>query len=282
MLAASKTHSKEEQFERKIDFATAGLRPFIHRDVTENLSTRNARTIAEYVLAMKTETNLSDNYRASIIQLLSTLSKFHKNKNFSVLTRDDIVSYLDSLRKLDVSDPLHKWIGTYNLKRTMFLTFFKWLYYPNDPLRARKIPPVMRNVTILKRKEQSIYTPTDLWTQEDDSLFLKYCPSKRMKCYHMVSRDSSCRPHEILKLKIKDIVFKITQDKKQYAEILVNGKTGSRHIPLINSIPYVKDYLDHEHPQPGNPNAPFICGLGRSLGKSIGVFSLYGIYDRYK
>ena len=37
--------------------------------------------------------------------------------------------------------------------------------------------------------------------------------------------------------------------------MLVNGKTGTRHIPLINSIPYLKDYLDHEHPQPRNPNA---------------------------
>jgi hypothetical protein len=88
---------------------------------------------------------------------------------------------------------------------------------------------------------------TDLWT-EDDSLFLKYCPSKRIKCYHAVSRDASARPHEILKLNIKDIVFKFTPDKKLYAEILLNGKTGSdRHVPLFNSIPYIKDYLDHEH-----------------------------------
>lgn len=49
---------------------------------TENVSTKNAHTIAEYILAMNTENNLSDNYRATIIQLLSTLSKFHKNKNF--------------------------------------------------------------------------------------------------------------------------------------------------------------------------------------------------------
>lgn len=56
---------------------------------------------------------------------------------------------------------------------------------------------------------------------------------KRDRYYHAISRDSSCRPHEILKLRVKDI--------KQYAEILVNGKTGSRQIPLINSIPYLKD-----------------------------------------
>ncbi|MGB7954368.1 MAG: hypothetical protein WCF23_10325 [Candidatus Nitrosopolaris sp.] len=141
---------------------------------------------------------------------------------------------------------------------------------------------MIENIPQLRRKEKSIYKPTDLWVEEDDSLFLKYCSSKRIKCYHAVSRDASARPHEILKLKIKDIVFKFTPDKKQYAEILLNGKTGTRHIPLFNSIPYIKDYLDHEHPQPTNPNAPFICGVGKSLGRSIREHSLYMIYDRYK
>jgi integrase len=83
-------------------------------------------------------------------------------------------------------------------------------------------------------------------------------PALLEKCYHAISRDTSCRPHEITKLKIKDIVFK-TNGSYQYAEVLVNGKTGTRPIPLIDSIPYLKDYLDHEHPQPGNPNAP--CDL---------------------
>jgi hypothetical protein len=52
-----------------------------------------------------------------------------------------------------------------------------------------------------------------------------------------MSRDSAARPHQLLKLKIKDLMFKLTPDIKQYAEILVNGKTGTRHIPLIDSIP---------------------------------------------
>ena len=129
---------------------------------------------------------------------------------------------------------------------------------------------------------KSIYKPTDLWTEDDDCLFLKYCPSKRIKCYHAVSRDASARPHEILKLKIKDIIFKLTPDKKQFAEILVNGKTGSRHIPLFNSIPYIKDYLGHEPPHSANPNAPFICGIGKSLGRPIQENSLLIIYNNYK
>jgi len=81
-----------------------------------------------------------------------------------------------------------------------------------------------------------------------------------MKAYHTVAIDTSCRPHEIMKLKIKDISWKLSPDKKQYAEVMVNGKTGTINKPLFNSIPYVKDYLDHEHPQSSNKNAPFICG----------------------
>ena len=132
----------------------------------------------------------------------------------------------------------------------------------------------------MKRKEVSIYKPTDLWTQEDDLLFLKYCPSKRDRCYHVVSRDLSCRPHELLKLRIKDIVFKLAGDR-QYAEILLSGKTGQRHIPLINSIPYLKDWLD-DHPVSGNPNSPLICGFGKSLGRAISPIALHGIYRIYK
>ena len=120
-----------------------------------------------------------------------------------------------------------------------------------------------------------------MWTAQDDLLFFKYCPSKRDSCYHAISRDLSARPHEILKLKIRDIAFK-TAGSSQYVEVVVNGKTGRRPIPLINSIPFLKDYLDHEHPQPNNPNAPLICGTGKSLGKHMTIVRIGAIYAEYK
>src|ERR687888_2028764 len=98
-----------------------------------------------------------------------------------------------------------------------------------------------------------------------------------------MSRDSAARPHELLKLRIKDVVFKLTPDgKKQYAEILVNGKTGTRHIPLIDSIPYIKDWITNHHPQDGNPSSILLCGFGKSLNRAISVISLHGIYQGYK
>ncbi len=267
-------------FERKIDDVTSGLIPYF-RKLLYKISKENAWTIANYIASMRTEVNLSDHYRLDIIHELTNFSIFCNHKSFRQLTRDEILAFLDSFRKPENVDPLHKWIGTYNIYRIYLTRFFKWLYYSDIEPYKRPKPEVIENISMLKRKEQSIYKPTDLWTEEDDVLFLRYCPSKRMKCYHAISRDTSCRPHEILKLRIKDIVFK-TAGNCQYAEVLVNGKTGTRHIPLINSIPYLKDYLDHEHPQSGNPNSILICGNGRSLGKRIQVATIYKIYDKYK
>jgi integrase/recombinase XerD len=170
---------------------------------------------------MKTEINLSHGHTKNHIMVLTLLSQFHNNKkSFREMTRDDILSYLNRLRKPESNDPLHKWIGSYNLYKTFFVRFFKWLYYPDLQESNRPRPHVVENIPQLKRKEQSIYKPSDLWTLEDDALFLKYCPSIRDKCYHMISRDTGCRPHEILKLKIKDVVFK-TSWNNQYAEVLV-------------------------------------------------------------
>ncbi|MGC2572767.1 MAG: hypothetical protein WA364_14745 [Candidatus Nitrosopolaris sp.] len=222
------------------------------------------QTISEYIIAMKREVNPRLNYKKSTIQIIAELSKtIGIAKKFIDMTRDDLLCYLDKCRKLENEDPLHKWIGSYNTKLVVISRFFKWLHYPNvdDPKRRNELsalekkPNCIMGIKRLKRKEISCYKPSDLWSQEDDLLFLKWVTNKRDRCYHTMARDLSARPHEILNLKIKDIVFKTTADGKQYAEVLVNGKTGTRHIPLIQSIPYIKHWLS-DHPSRNNPNAP--------------------------
>ena len=277
---AAGTRNISAIFDRKIDETTAGLSSFYVKNL-RSIGAMNGAVIVDYISALKIEVNLSDHYRKNIIELLCRFSKHNKNKPFKDITRTDIIIFLDTYHKPDTQDPLHKWIGTYNTFRIGLMRFFKWLYYPDIEPGKRSKPAVIENIPQLKRKEKSIYKPSDLWTSQDDILFLKYCPSKRDKCYHAMSRDLSCRPHEILKLKIKDISFK-TLGTSQYAQVVVNGKTGSRPIPLINSIPYLKDYLDHEHPQPGNPASPSICGTGRSLGRHIRPARVYNIYYEYK
>ena len=231
---------------------------------------------------MKIEVNPSPNYEYLTHIIIINLSRFHKAKPFSKMKRDDIITYLNSVRKTDIQDPLHKWIGTYNLYLTCITRFFKWFYYPNENPKNRPKPEVINNIPQLKRKETSVYKPSNLWTLEDDLLFLKWCSNKRDRCYHAISRDLSGRPHEILNLKIKDIVFKSAANK-QYAEVLVNGKTGTRHLPLIDSLPYVKEWLD-AHPQRNNSNAYLICSSDRRFAnrRPVSIRGLYRIYLRYQ
>jgi hypothetical protein len=118
-------------------------------------------------MAMKIEINSSDNNRRDTIRILYIISKYNKNKSFKTVTRDDIISFLDSYRRAGAADPLHKWIGTY-LFRIYLLRFFKWLYYPDIMTDERPKPEVVENISKLKRKEQSIHKPTDLWTGEDN------------------------------------------------------------------------------------------------------------------
>ncbi|HEY9385794.1 MAG TPA: hypothetical protein VIP70_02045, partial [Nitrososphaeraceae archaeon] len=273
-------HNSNAVLDQKIDLITEGIDLFIASKLKE-LPKENTLTIVNYILSMKNEINLSDNYRRLNIYALYRISKFFDDKkSYKELVRDDLLQYLDSLRKPETSDPLHKWIGTYNIYRMLFRRFLKWLYYPYIEPKKRPKPSIIENIPLLKRREQSIYKPTDLWTLEDDLLFLKYCPSLRDRCYHTISRDLSCRPHEILKLRIKDIYFK-NSSNYQYAEVLLNGKTGSRSIPLIKSIPYIKDWID-QHPQAGNQNSPLICGLGKSLGRRLTTPAVYRIYKDYR
>ncbi len=280
--------------DEKIILATEGFTThkfceLVLKDRTR-LSKENALTICDYISAMRIEINPRLSYKKNTIQFLYELSKsVGIEKKFIDMTRDDILCYLDSCRKTENDDPLHKWTGSYNTKLGTLTRFFKWLCYSDieDPKGRTELsalerkPDCIMGIKLLKRKEISCYKPSDLWSQEDDLVFLNWVTNKRDRCYHTMARDLSARPHEILNLKIKDIVFKAVGNK-QYAEILVNGKTGSRHIPLIQSIPYVKDWLSN-HPARNNSNSPLFVGLGRNcLGKQLGATGLYGIYKDYK
>jgi hypothetical protein len=91
------------------------------------------------------------------------------------------------------------------------------------------------------RKEKTSYKPSDIWEVRKHTVFLKYCPYKRDRCYHALANDMSARPHEIMNLKFKEIKFNVTDKGIHYAEVRISqGKTGPRSIILIDSLPFLK------------------------------------------
>ncbi|MPZ07610.1 MAG: hypothetical protein GEU26_14540 [Nitrososphaeraceae archaeon] len=74
----------------------------------KSISKENASVILDYISAMNTETNPSDNYRKDNVRLLYSFSKFNKDKPFKSIIRDEVISFLNARRKPESSDPLHK------------------------------------------------------------------------------------------------------------------------------------------------------------------------------
>ena len=126
--------------ERQINLITEGLPP-AYADRLYRISRDNALSIIDFILSMKIEINLSIHHIMNNITALRLLSNFHNNKkSFREMTRDDILSYLNRLRRPESTDPLHKWIGSYNLHKNYFVRFFKWICYPDIEAAKRPKP----------------------------------------------------------------------------------------------------------------------------------------------
>lgn len=293
MVLSSPQHQKDRKslrpliddpnFDRKLDAVVAGGYKHLKEHLLTRIPRENCHTIVDYIMAMQTEIGPSQNYRVDTIAKLRYFAEFHHPKRFEDITRQDVLDFLDKYRKPETVDPLHKWIGSYEGYRIVLIRFFKWLYQPDISHRNRSKPAVVDNIPQIKRKEISTYKPTDLWTEEDDALFYKYCPSSRDRCWHAMSRDTGCRPSELLRLKIKDVIFQQLENGYQIARITVNGKTGARNVRLCNSLPRLKDWLTNGHPFAGNPNSPLFCGIGKNnLGRRLTRHYTNSMYSKYR
>jgi hypothetical protein len=104
----------------------AGNQPGYVLSVISKLTRENADVLCDYILAEQTAFNISESTKESKITRLAWLALHCKNKPYREMTTADIQSYLDSGRKSDENDPLHKWIGYYNTKIKIFTKFFRW------------------------------------------------------------------------------------------------------------------------------------------------------------
>jgi len=262
-----------DKLKSTIDSISKYQKPFIRRSLDRLLenSIENLEIICIYIVAEQNEINIKESTKEGKIKVICDLIKFLNFKNARNVTKEDILAYLNRYRKPEEIDPDHRWIGTWNNRHLILLKFFRWLHDPyNSDIKNRKTPKCMNGIKRLKRKEVSRYKPADLWTQRECDVFLKHCPSKRDKAYLSMALDTSCRPSELLNLRVEDIKFKSNSNgTKQYAEITINGKTGQRTVPLINSLPYIKDWILN-HPSSSNPKEWIFISEGKtSFGTKI-------------
>ena len=281
------TTTNNDQIELKIDSITKSCKLFIKNLLNDllNKNRQNANIICDYIIAEQVEFNIKDSTKIGKIKALVYLSRScNDKKSFKDITKQDILDHLNNFRKSISEDPENKWIGTYNFRQMIFNKFFRWLYNPDEPdTDKREKPDCMKGVKKLPRKEKTSYNSGNIWDQRENSIFLKYCPLSRDRCFHAMAMDTSCRPHELLGLKIKDIEFNFTDDGKQYALVRIkHGKTGSRTVPLIDSLPWLKEWVQEGHPTGSNPDSWLFVSTGNNHGSKLTYEGLVTRYEYFK
>jgi hypothetical protein len=179
--------------DKKIKSLTKGASSY-YNSLFKNLSLKNRNNAKILYEFLESEYNIQNVKLSTIVTHIKAICLFNEYisyKDFEKITKEDIIYYLSSLRKTESDDPTHKWIGTYNTRQMVLNKFFRWLYnhYQNSESDHEKwiAAPYMQGIKQLSRKEKSPYKPSDIWTYQDHALFLKYCPEKRDKCYHITS-----------------------------------------------------------------------------------------------
>jgi hypothetical protein len=101
-------NNNDPNFDRKLDIITTGARPHIKEHLLRKITRENCKIIVDYVLALLTEVGPAETYRIDTIGKLKQLAEFHNPKSFREMTRQDVIDFLERLRRPDAVDPMHQ------------------------------------------------------------------------------------------------------------------------------------------------------------------------------
>ena len=101
--------------------------------------------------------------------------------------------------------------------------------------------------------------PEELLTEEEILKIIQKCGTLRDKALISLLAESGCRVGEIGAMKIKHVSF-----EKYGARITVGGKTGMRKILVINSSPYLQEWIN-QHPTNEDSDSYLWCGNNTEL-----------------
>ncbi len=278
----------------KVKRACKGLLPNIQRLFLELQSDQDKAALADFIIDCYEQQNVAPKTRKSYVTAMIYLSRHlcHK-KHFAEMTREEIFSYLNTLKKDSGSSSSNNagfksWINTYNHCASIIAKFYKWYTQPDLRPNERQLPPILRGLTYFHNKEKTPVKAKDLWTEENTAIFLKYCQDARLACYHMIAHDMGARPGEILALRIGDIdIRQAPSTGKWYAQLEIGrgGKTTPRTVPLIDAIPSLTEWLNKHPMGQSNPDAfIFISQENSALYRNIPLQedSIRNIYRKMK
>ena len=174
-----------------------------------------------------------------------------KSRDF---TKQDILRYLNSekLKSLEVS--------TRNLYKRNLKKFFKWY-----GIEASFLEKIKKQKEIIKEIRKS-----DLISLGNVKRMLKNTDNSKHKCLIILTYESAGRLNEIRNIRISDIT-----QYEQYANVFLGvSKTQQRNLPIIQSVPYINQWLNNHPLRQDKDTSLFVSKYNGSFHQ----YSLLGLY----
>jgi hypothetical protein len=112
---------------KEVSLLAVNLSNYVRRLLQELAKTNpeNAITIYKYIRAEQIEINIRESTKENKIKNLCWLSKHLRHMSFQHMKKEDILSYLNRMKKPESDDRDHRSVGTHNSRQMVLLKFFR-------------------------------------------------------------------------------------------------------------------------------------------------------------
>ncbi|MCK4456477.1 MAG: tyrosine-type recombinase/integrase [Thermoplasmata archaeon] len=182
---------------------------------------------------------------ARILRYLDDLPKLARllDKDFEDVTADDLRRVLHEIEEQELAE------ASKTEFRKTIKVFYRWLN------GGERYPECVEWIkTTEKRSNNKL--PEELLTEEEVKRMISSAWSPRDRAIISLLWESGCRVGELLTMRIKNVSF-----EENLTRIAIHGKTGARRVPLLDSTPYLAEWLEN-HSLKEDSNAFLWVGIG--------------------
>jgi integrase len=182
---------------------------------------------------------------ARILRYLDDLPKLARllHKDFEDVTADDLRRVLHEVEEEELAE------ASKTEFRKTIKVFYRWLN------GGERYPECVEWIkTTEKRNNNKL--PEELLTEEEVKRMISAAWTPRDRAIISLLWESGCRVGELLTMRTKNVSF-----EENLTRIVIHGKTGARRVPLLDSTPYLAEWLEN-HPSREDSDAFLWVGIG--------------------
>lgn len=210
-------------------------------EASESIHPDNKDLIADFKRDLKLD-GVSQARIQKVTSHLKIIAEHLEDTEFTELDRAGIKDLVEWIHDRDIAPT------TQADYKKVVKQFYKWLEGDGD-----EYPEKVDWLTTTGPNENGTL-PKDLLTREDIKELKAACRNPRDKAFIALLYETGARIGELIDLTVGDI-----EDHDHGRKVVIDGKTGQRRLPLIESSPALNKWLN-EHPDP-EKGAPLWCQL---------------------